>query len=347
MITLHLIGFPHTALDGHLTCAFTQKVRKFAAMGWDNLRVYHGGGEQIDPAVPPTWPTPDEWAAFNRRVCAELEDANDGDMVLLSGGWDQLGCLDGHEGRFLVAEPGVGYQGVIPWTHHAYESTAWRHYVYGKNGWDGRPFDTVIPNYFDPADFPHVNPGGGDFLLFVGRVVLRKGVLEAVEVARRLDMPLVVAGPGPTEWGGNRIVAPEVTLEGCEMRYVGVLDTAARAELMASAACLLAPTRYVEPFGGVAVEAMMCGTPVVATEWGAFTETVEPGLTGYLGNTLQTLTDGVLRAIELPTGAIRRAALDRYSLEAVRPRYEAWFDRLETLWGGGYYADTRDMMGVT
>jgi glycosyltransferase involved in cell wall biosynthesis len=239
---------------------------------------------------------------------------------------------------------------VLPDTHHAYESSPWRHHIYGKRGWDdGRPFDTVIPNFFDPDEFPHLNSGRGDYLLFVGRVVRRKGPQIAAEIARRVGMRLVVAGPGPTFVTEGRIEAPEVTVEG-DVTYVGTVGIEERARLMADAAALIVPTLYVEPFGGVAVEAMMCGTPVVASDWGAFVETVDDGVTGYRFSTVQEGVGAVLRAADLSPREIRSRALERFSLAAVRPKYEAWFDRIETLWGNGYYeggeifSDRREMM---
>lgn len=343
MSRLHLIGFPHTALDDpdYATCAYTQKIRKFRDMGWgDRLVTYHADGSSLPPAVPgvpPAWPGPDEWGPFNEHVVNRLRgDAERGDVLLLAGGASQLPVALAFP-HLLACEPGVGYEGVCT-NHCAFESYAWQHHVYGLRRWDGRAFDTVIPNYFDPDEFPHVNGGGGDYAVFIGRVVQRKGPHVAADIARRAGLPLKVAGPGPTEWGNGKIVAPEVTIEGDHVEYVGVVHPDERAELLAGAACVIVPTLYVEPFGGVAVEAMMCGTPVVASDWGAFTETVETGLTGYRFRTLAEGSAAVADAMLLAHGGIRERAIERFSLDAVKPLYARWFDTLDTLWGDGYYA---------
>lgn len=119
--------------------------------------------------------------------------------------------------------------------------------------------------------------------------------------------------------------------------YVGEVGKAARAELLASASALIVPTLYVEPFGGVAVEAMFAGCPVVASDWGAFTETVTPDV-GRRFRTLRQGCEAVEAVRTLDRAAVAEAARARYSLEAVRPRFRAWFEQLGTLWGEGWYA---------
>jgi glycosyltransferase involved in cell wall biosynthesis len=106
---------------------------------------------------------------------------------------------------------------------------------------------------------------------------------------------------------------------------------------MAGARALIAPTLYVEPFGGVAVEAMLAGTPVIAPDFGAFTETVENRVTGQRFTTMQEALDALDICDRLNHEAIRAHAIERYSLEAVAPQFRTWFDRLDTLHGEGWY----------
>lgn len=351
-MTLHLIAFPHTRLDGTFpTCAYTTKVMHFRQMDWDDLIVYGCGAADVevltetkrleifgpdDLSRPPAWPTDDQWRLFNKRAAEEVAlRAKPGDLLLLQGGYSQHPIALTNP-RLTACEPGVGYPGV--WANFAaYESYAWQHHVYGSKGWDGRWFDRVIPNYFDPFEFPHLNDGSGDHLLYVGRVVQRKGLQAAADIAKATGRHLCVAGPGPTEWeDGKFISAPEITIEG-NVHYLGVLGHVERAKAMASAYALLAPTIYVEPFGGVAVEAMFCGTPVISSDWGAFTETVENGVGGYRFRTLKE----AIRAVEMVGGLlpiqIRDAAIKKYSLTEVKPQFEDWFDALITLSGDGWY----------
>src|SRR4051812_20184576 len=87
---------------------------------------------------------------------------------------------------------------------------------------------------------------------------------------------------------------------------------------MANARVCFAPTIYIVPFGNVAIEAMSCGTPVVATDWGAFTETVIHGKTGFRCRTFKQFIEAVEAAPTLDPHGIREHALSNYSLEATR-----------------------------
>ena len=131
-------------------------------------------------------------------------------------------------------------------------------------------------------------------------------------------------------------------IEGEHVTYVGQVSIEERCELMAKARAVICPTLYVEPFGGVAVEAMMCGTPVLSTDWGAFAETVIPGVSGYRFQTLQDGLDGLQACDLLDPAAVRLHALDHYSLDAVGPRFDRWLDRLDTLNGEGWYQRDAD-----
>ncbi len=210
------------------------------------------------------------------------------------------------------------------------------HHVYGLRGLrNGRAFDQVIPNFFDVDDFLQPKKKPKPYLLFLGRVTQRKGPHIAGQIAKRLGMKLIIAGPGATQAPGGPVVGEGCEIDG-DVRYVGEVGRDVRAELIANAACTLVPTIYVEPFGGAAVEAMISGCPVVASDWGAFTETVTPNV----GRRFRTLAQGVQavrEALTLDRRAIARDARALYSLEAVRPRFRAWFDQLATLWGEGWY----------
>lgn len=361
----HVLGLPWTATtEEYLTCAYTQKLLKFcrmmeprgheiflyateqneapcaehvALLSEEERHGYFGawGSDALLTRV--TWDiTQEPWVVFNERAAAAiLERGEPEDLVLLVGGNCQKPVADAVGAHLLPVEPFVGYEGVF--THAAYESHTWRSHVYGLMGErNGRWFDATIPNYFDPDDFPELG-AGGDYLLFVGRVIVRKGPHVAGQIAEAVGMPLVVAGPGVLDHGDGYVQAGEVRVENSHgVEYVGEVGVEERARLMAGAAALLAPTLYIEPFGGVAVEAMMTGTPVIASDWGAFAETVVEGTTGYRFRTLAEGVDAVLGAGALDRAAIRASAMDRYSLEAVAPQFERWFRQLDSLWREGW-----------
>jgi glycosyltransferase involved in cell wall biosynthesis len=365
-VKLHLVALPHTqTTSSYLSCAYTQKVVKFCRMmeprGWEIIlyageeneapcaehvvcvseeerRGYFGDG--FDTALTPlSWDANEPyWRKQAGRVIAEMaERIEKEDLILLSTGTQAL-ISTVYPHLAISCEPFVGYQGIAT-KFCAYESSSFMHEVYRARGIEnGRDFDAVIPNFFDPDEFPILNDRLGGYLLYVGRMIVRKGLQSALEVAKATGMPLVFAGPGASQNGPGAIHTVEgAVLEGNNIEYVGEVGLEERAKLMAGAYAVLAPTQYLEPFGGVAVEAMFCGTPVITTDWGAYRETVAEGVVGYRYRTLREGVDAVAAVEDLSSTQIREYAISRYSLEAVAPQFERWFARLQSLWHEGWY----------
>ncbi len=184
----------------------------------------------------------------------------------------------------------------------------------------------AIHNGIDMASLTF-QPRGGEGLLFIGRLEEGKGPDLAVQVARTLGRPLILAGPMVDEEFFDRTVRP--FLDG-QIRYVGMVDHHRKTELFGQAACVLMPSRWEEPFGLVAVEAMACGTPVVALANGALPEIVEPGLTGYLGRDEEALAILVTHALRLDRSAIRARAAARFDMPVVAERYHNLYTQIAT-----------------
>src|SRR4029077_19019627 len=194
----------------------------------------------------------------------------------------------------------------------------------GPTAADGRAFDAVIPNFYDVDDFP-AGDGPGGYFAFLSRMIDRKGPQIAVDAAAAVDAELWVGGSG-----GGRIEADHV-------KYLGFLDTSKRAEVLGNALATFVPTQYIEPFGGVAVESMLCGTPVITSDFGAFTETVRQGVDGFRCHTMSEYVEAARAVGELDRDDIRSQAISRFSLEVAGLRYQRFFLRLMTLWGAGFY----------
>lgn len=186
-----------------------------------------------------------------------------------------------------------------------------------------RPNVELIPHGIETATFPF-GDGRGGYLLFLGRMIKDKGPAEAIELARRVGMPLVLAGPAE-EWFKQH-VAPKI--DGHDVTYVGRVDPPERDRLLAGAAALLYPLLYPEPFGLVVIEAMACGTPVLGTAIGAVPELVEPGLTGFLADSWEGLAELVPQAIGLDRRAIRARAVERFDYRRMVDRHEALYRRM-------------------
>jgi glycosyltransferase involved in cell wall biosynthesis len=368
---LHVLSLPHTQTTSeYLSCAYTQKVVKFSKMMTQRgheVILYSGEqneaictehvqlisederasffGQGFDTVLTPLkWDAGEPyWKVFNSRAIRALKKRIDmrNDILCLVTGWPAKPVTDAlgiHEGMrpMIACEWAVGYEGIFT-EFCAFESSAWMHFIYGIRNWrNGRFYDTVIPNFFDPADFYCLEKA--EYLLYMGRLVERKGVVLAADIAKRAGMKLVVAGPGASLYTEGSLTAPEFKIEG-DIEYVGEVGLEERAELMAQANVLLCPTQYIEPFGGVAIEAMLSGTPVLATDFGAFRETVTPDV----GRRFSTLAEAdahleVLMNGFTPDWKIRESALERYSLDAVAPQFERWFGQLLGLWEVGFYA---------
>lgn len=336
-----LPGQPVGGPKGRSVCAFTEKVRKFPAMmrplghevivygdpDWDHEGQHVVCYPSLD--APPDF-TPEAWQPFNEAAAEAIKERMEpGDVLGLMGGLAQSYLVHALPELWPV-EYGIGYGGSFA-PYRVFESSGWMHTTYGQqrgtNSADGSFFDAVIPAYFERDAFPDGSNSDDGYLLYVGRLTERKGIEIVCETARRMDMPLKLAGAGdytPTYGEQLGIVGPEE-----------------RGELMANAKALMCPTIYIEPFGCIAVEAQLAGTPVIATDWGAYRETVEQGVSGYRCHTLGEFMWAVDNVDKLDGKAIRDHAQATYSLEALGPEYDRYFDRLTRLAGDGWYDTDR------
>ena len=270
------------------------------------------------------WTLP-HWVNFNNNVINEIKNRLEHkDFICLISGYAAKQIADAFPNELSV-EFGIGYGGSFA-QFRVFESYAWMHACYGSrttdpHSLDGNFFDAVIPSYIDIEEFP-LNENPSDYYLYIGRLIERKGYNIAVEVCKHLNKKLVIAGNGvPPEYG----------------EYVGSVGSEERAKLMGGAIATFVPTIYIEPFGTVAVEAMACGSPVITTDWGAFTETVIDGTTGYRCHTFQEFLYATENVKLLDRKYISNYSKNRYGLDSVGLMYEDYFHRLETLWDKGWY----------
>ena len=364
--TFHVTGLPHTQTSKlHCACAYTMKVFHFCKMMKSlGHTVIHYGAEGSDPECDEhvtlvtrkqqrkwfgrfdpqklydlSWsPKADYWEHFNRQAAGEITKRMEKkDFVCVIGGNAQKPMADRLPPTVMIVEYGIGYNGTFA-KFRCFESYSHMHKILGHENLDGNgnPYDVVIPNYYDPDDFP-LRVHKDNYFLFVGRLIRRKGLEIAIEVTKQIGAKLVIAGQGAISWEPGTLVTAEGTYTGDHFDYVGHVDVQRRGELMSGAKAVFVPTLYVEPFGGVAVEAQLCGTPVIASDWGAFPETVPHGQSGWRCRTLEQFI-WAAKNIEYGPGChedIRRRAL-RFSLDKVRGKYKEYFAMLFDLWGDGW-----------
>lgn len=167
-----------------------------------------------------------------------------------------------------------------------------------------------------------------NYLFFLGRITPVKGLLEAIKVAKITHLPLIIAagmGPADREFY-EREVEPQI--DGTLIRYVGSVDFAKKIEYLKKARCLLFPILWEEPFGLVMIEALACGTPVVAFRRGSVPEIIQDGVNGFIVDNIDEMAEAV-RKIEMISPAKCRDSVEkRFSVERMVDEYETLFKKI-------------------
>ena len=347
---LHLLAIPHTVTRADFShCAFTQKVAKLAPMLFPHgFRVIHYGvaGAVSGAAEDVELMDQDEhqqllghryhetgtgyygddatdgspvYRQFNLYAREALKErVQPGDIILLPFGHAHAAAIRGLpvlKAGASAIESGIGYFDVLlPW--RIFESYAARHTVMAKEGRYGVQVEStrlefVAPNSYEVEDWPR-GTGKGDYIAFLGRLTEGKGLRLVYQLAaERPDLTFRVAGQGDPHAYGD---IPD------NVEILGALTTE-RAAFLGGARAILAPSRYVEPFCGTVVEAALCGTPAICSDFGAFAETVEHGVTGLRCNTVAEFARALDQVEALDRKYVRARARRRYSLEAVGAQY--------------------------
>lgn len=158
-----------------------------------------------------------------------------------------------------------------------------------------------------------------DYLLFLGRIHPDKGTHAAIEIAKKSDLPLKIAGLIQDVDYFNCEVKPHINNE--KVQYLGNVGPEVRDELLGSAKALLHPIFFEEPFGLSVLESMICGTPVIAFKRGSMPELIEEGKTGFLPNTISEAVLAVKALTQLDPKACRAHAVKYFSLDTMVNAY--------------------------
>jgi glycosyltransferase involved in cell wall biosynthesis len=201
------------------------------------------------------------------------------------------------------------------------------------------PGTQVIHHGLDPERHPPSDVDEG-YLLHLGRYAHEKGTHLAIEIAVRARLPMKLAGRSHPQDASYfaRSVAPRLSWPGVE--EVGEADPVRKVALYRGARALVCPLQWEEPFGLVAIEAMLCGTPVLGFARGSFPEVVEQGLTGYLAppDDVEGLAWFASQLGDFDRVACARRARERFSAKVMTDAYEALYRRLAAEPRPGVYA---------
>lgn len=354
----HVLSLPHTVTrKDYSACAFTMKVLKFCKMMTRRGHtVYHYGHADSQVECTEHIAVTDndvlekaygnhDWRknffkhdtsdfahqTFNQRAIVEVGKRKKPlDFILCFWGYAHEAIFRAYPDTIPV-EPGIGCTNEPCTPQSVFESYAVMNVVYGMYKRPPHWYDAVIPNYFDPEDF-QFNNTPKDYFLFVGRITQSKGLGIAIEVTQRIGAKLLVAGQGDITEICNPI--PD------HVTVIGYVEPKERSELMRNAKALFAPTHYNEPFGGVTIEALFCGTPNITSDWGGFAENNLHGITGYRCRTIEQFEWAAKNVDKISREACHEWALKNFSLDRVSLMYEEYFSTLIKVYNGqgGYYS---------
>jgi glycosyltransferase involved in cell wall biosynthesis len=181
-------------------------------------------------------------------------------------------------------------------------------------------YAATIHHGIDVDAYP-LSAARGDYLLFFGRIHSEKGTAAAIEVAARAGRRLVIAGIVQDERYFNEEVAPHI--DGDSVQYLGPVAATDRATVLGGAHALLHLIEFPEPFGYSVVEAMACGTPIIAHNRGSMGELITEGLTGFLVDDIDDSVAAVDAAARLDRSLIRKVTVDRFDRATMIERYVA------------------------
>jgi glycosyltransferase involved in cell wall biosynthesis len=180
-----------------------------------------------------------------------------------------------------------------------------------------------IPQHLHKPTFA---PRGG-YLAFLGRISPEKRLDRAIEIARAAGFPLKIAAKidaVDVEYFENAI---KPLLHGDDIQFVGEISDREKARFLGEASALLFPIDWPEPFGMVMIEAMACGTPVLAFDHGSVREVVDDGITGYVVNSVESAIATIPRLLALDRQRVRRQFDERFTATRMAKSYLALYAR--------------------
>lgn len=382
-ITLHLPAIPHTITNDNFShCAFTGKVLRFSGMMRSRgFKVIHYGVESSESGADKdiTLMTLDEWKElritslkmlhpeltflqiidylgdetkfigelanyltllykeFNRRFREQLikeYKSTSSDLVMLPFGKAHFDAIDGLD--VVSVESGIGYNDSFS-NYRIFESYAWLHTALAKEAKNIQNYWHVCPNYYCLNDW-NFSPVPENRIGYFGRICDIKGCEVFSELAKRFpSIEFCLCGQSQDEESILKyMTSPNIT-------YMHPIHGKERSYFLGSLICLITPSLYCEPFCGVSVEAQLCGTPCISSDFGGMVENIEQFKTGLLCHTLGDYIHGINMAItgQYDRKYISDRARQKWDIVEIAKKYEYAFKNILDVHNGsdGWYSE--------
>jgi len=280
---------------------------------------------RLDAVVPHPYAEDDAmdgrvWEALH--VAHALRRSREFDLVHNHLDWLPLAFTESWDAPLVTTIHGISGPGILP----AYTAAA-SSYVSISDS-DRSPLLEYVGTVHHGIDLDEVTfePTGGDDLIVLGRIHPDKGTAEAIEIARLSERRLLICGIVQDERYFRQSVLPFV--DGDRVRYLGSVGPAERSAVLGSAAALLHPIDFEEPFGLSVIEAMAAGTPVVAFDRGSMRELIDEGVTGYVVADVSQAADAVDLAERLDRSVVRSVAERRFGAARMVDDYLTVYGRV-------------------
>lgn len=271
---------------------------------------------------------------FRDRVFDKLKDnVIKGDIIIDM--WSNH--YDGDKIRKLtpyVIDGHVGHYAPSPhYSYHVYACHALQSFIYGKNDhmFNCRWNDAVIPPISHSMYDFEFNPYNEGYILFMSRLIENKGLGVVLDVATNMpDQKFKIAGSGDISYFQHKM--------GDNVEFIGYLDGDKRRDYMSKAKAVITPALYFEPFGLTSVEAALSGTPIIATDWGGYTNNVLDGVTGFRCTTVYDFIDAINNLDKIDPVDCKHWG-DLHSCEELVKKWKKYLIRVKR---GGFYGLTSD-----
>lgn len=181
-----------------------------------------------------------------------------------------------------------------------------------------------------PADDYPFNERGGDYIAFLGRFCPEKGVHIALDVAKKLQMPIKIGARIPEREADLIYYRDKIKpyFDSEIIEYVGELNEHEKRDLLKNAKVTIVPTNWPEPFGLVTVESLVCGTPVVALSIGGTAEILNDGQVGFVSDSIHGLIEGIKNIDKISRTKCRRYVVEKFSSSVMAKNYEKVYKKI-------------------